>query len=208
MKKLIGLLTISCVAGAAWGQGTVNFNNNVTFATPADRLVYWSPGRPLVGTEFFAQLYFGTRGTAAGSLTAVGGLARFRVPTTSVPGTWSGGTRTLTGILPGQTARLQVRVWTLGGPSPDGGWYRLLGASAPFDYTVPPDGSSPTAFFIENFRGFTLVPEPPSIALVALGALVLWLSQRRRPGAGFAMSMSRHEADHQPSKDQEVVFRP
>jgi len=182
MRKLIGSLAIIGLGTAVWGQGTVNFNNNVTFATPADRLVYWSPGRPLVGTEFFAQLYFGTRGTAAGSLTAVGGLARFRVPTTSVPGTWSGGTRTLTGILPGQTARLQIRLWTLGGPSPDGGWSRLLGASALFDYTVPLDGSSPTAFFMENFRGFTLVPEPHSMALAALGALGLWISRRRRRG--------------------------
>jgi hypothetical protein len=182
MRKLIGSLAIIGLGTAVWGQGTVNFNNNVTFATPADRLVYWSPGRPLVGTDYWAQLYYGSQSTAVDSLTAVGPVARFRVPTTSVPGTWSGGTRTLTGILPGQTARLQVRVYMSVLSDPEYPSRVVLGASAPFDYTVPPDGSSPTAFFIENFRGFTLVPEPPSIALAALGALVLWLSRRRRRG--------------------------
>jgi len=181
MRKLIGSLAIIGLGTAVWGQGTVNFNNNVTFATPADRLVYWSPGRPLVGTDYWVQLYYGSQGTAVSSLTAVGGVARFRVPTTSVPGTWSGSTRILPGISPGQAARLQVRVYT-SVPSAEYLSHVLLGASAPFDYTVPPDGSSPTAFFMENFRGFTLVPEPPSIALAALGALVLWLSRRRRRG--------------------------
>ena len=179
MKRTVALLALIAAAAPALAQGLVNFRNNVAFATPADRLVRCScdcsPGynpcmNPLlVGTDYVAQLYFGTAGTADNSLTAVGALGRFRVATTSQPGTWgSGSTITLPGIAAGQTARLQVRVWdgsmfpTFEATRTGGG---MRGWSAPFDYTVPPDGSPSTAYYMENFRGFVAFfenyPPPP-----------------------------------------------
>ena len=188
MRKLVALFAVTVVAASALAQGTVSFNNNSAFATVANRLVnntLISGGAPLVGTDFVAQLYFGSAGTAAGSLTAVTTApARFRVATTSSPGTWSGGTRTLDGIASGVTATLQVRVWNATAfpagydAAVAGGGVR--GASDPFTYTVPAAGSPPAAFFIENMRGFTLVPEPSTIALGVLGLAGLVFIRRRK----------------------------
>jgi len=88
------------------------------------------------------------------------------------PGTWLGGYRTLQGVAVGQVATLQVRVWdnTAGAT-----WEEALatgfgqtqyGTSALFSYEVPLTGPPPL-WYIENFRGFTLVPEP-SVALLAI----------------------------------------
>lgn len=184
MRKLIALFAVTVVAASALAQGTVNFNNNV-WETTTPRRVMDRLGAPLVGTDYVAQLYFGTAGTVDTSLTAIGGVARFRVGTTSQPGTWSGGTRTLTGITAGQTARLQVRVYdaTLFPAGYDaavtgGGIY---GFSTAFDYTVPSGGTpAPNEFWMANFGGFTLVPEPSTIALGVLGLAGLLFIRRRK----------------------------
>lgn len=138
-----------------------------------------------MGQNYVAQLYYGAAGTAEGSLTAVAANpALFRVATTSSPGTWSGGTRTLVGITAGQTAVLQVRVWDSvafpAGYAAAVAGNGVRGASALFDYTVPAAGSPPAAFFIEGFRGFTLVPEPSTIALGVLGLAGLLFIRRRK----------------------------
>ncbi len=195
MKKTLTLLTL--VAGMAFGysQGTVNFNNNVAFATSApvaangksDRFVYDSDNSTrLVGTNYFAQLYFAIgSGVAESSLVAVTPTAAFRTPTTSSPGTWSGGTRTLPGTSAGQTVTLQVRVW-------DGSLFSTyeqaavgavgkIGKSVTFDYVVPTTGAPPAAFFMEGLQSFTLVPvpEPSTYALGALGLGAVALVRRR-----------------------------
>jgi hypothetical protein len=91
MKKLIPFLVLMVGVSGALAQGVVNFNNNV-LAEPPDRTVYGVDGSALVGTNFVAQLYYGTD---AGSLVAhTGAASRFRVTTTTQPGTWSGGNRT------------------------------------------------------------------------------------------------------------------
>lgn len=185
MRKLIALFAVTVITASALAQGTVSFNNNSAFATTADRLVRNVGGSPLVGQNFVAQLYYGPQGSDMGSLTAVASSASlFRVATTSSPGTWSGGTRTLVGIAAGQTAVLQVRVWdNVAFPA---GYAAAVtgngvrGASALFNYTVPAAGSPPAAFFIEGFRGFTLVPEPSTIALGVLGLAGLLFIRRRK----------------------------
>ena len=187
MKPLLGLLTIICASATTWAQGTVSFSNTV-FADQANPRLVTLDGLPLTGTDLVAQLYYGTQGTAMGSLTAVGAVARFRVNTTSQPGTWSGGTRTLPGITAGQTATLSVRVWnaTLFPAGYDtavaGGGLR--GSSALFDYTVPSSGTpAPNEFWMWNFGGMAvMVPERSTIALGVLGALGL-LVLRRGPAS-------------------------
>jgi len=195
MRKLIALFAVTVVAASALAQGTVSFNNNSAFATVADRLVrntLVSGGASLVGTDFVAQLYFGSQGTAPGSMNPAWGIvggnpavaapSLFRVVTTGSPGTWSGGTRTLNGIASG-TATLQVRVWNLAAfPTYDAAvtGAGVRGASAVFDYTIPAAGSPPAAFFMENMRGFTLVPEPSTIALGLLGVAGLLFIRRRK----------------------------
>lgn len=188
MRKLIALLAVSVVTVSALAQGTVNFNNNVWTGTSA-RPVFADRADTirLVGTDYVAQLYFGTQGTAEGSLTAVGALGRFRVATTSSPGTWgSGSTITLPGITAGQTASLQVRVWNAtlfpaGYAAAVATPGALTGASAVFSYTVPSGGTpAPNEFWMNNFASFHLVPEPSTIALGVLGLAGLLFIRRRK----------------------------
>jgi len=189
MRKLIALLAVSGVVVSALAQGTVNFNTySIAFATTADRLVRDRLGAPLLGTDWVAQLYYGSQGTAAGSLVPALGSGGVPVPgrfrAAVGPGTWSGGNRTLgtTGFAAGTTATLQVRVWNMTlFPSYDAAVSArgLTGFSPTFNYTVPAVGSPPSSFYIEGMRGFTLTPEPSTIALGVLGVAGL-LSIRRR----------------------------
>jgi hypothetical protein len=181
MKWVQILLSIGPLAFGVYAQGVVDFNNNRVFATTADRLIYDYPGgAPLVGTNYVAQLYYGTGASSLVPVTSA--PARFRVPTTAVPGTWSGGIRTLTGFTAGMTATLQVAVWdSNAGPTLEQA--RALGAfwglSQTFTYTVPAPGSPPGAYYIENFRAFMMIPEPSIIGLGVLGALALFVFRRR-----------------------------
>jgi hypothetical protein len=160
---------------------TIDFSNTRPFVTPADRRVYAVDGTPLVGTHFVAQLYYGT---SADSLTPVTGDPRsFRgVPTTDVlAGTWMGTTRTLTGMSVNAVATLQVLAWdATGGLTIDEA--RLLGRawgeSATFTYRIPSIGPE-YLWYMEEFRTFTLVPEPSIIGLLIIGFGSLWLLKRR-----------------------------
>src|SRR4051794_1667843 len=114
MKKLVTILTLAGAVASRFAQGTVNFSNNVAFATTADRHVYFNvvdasmTNNWVIGTNFVAQLYFGAD---ASSLTPLSTAPRqFRLSTTSIPGTWQGATRTLGAMNVGDIATLQVRV--------------------------------------------------------------------------------------------------
>jgi hypothetical protein len=55
------------------------------------------------------------------------------------------------------------------------------GFSTAFDYTVPSGGTpAPNEFWMANFGGFTLVPEPSTIALGVLGLAGLLFIRRRK----------------------------
>ena len=185
MKKSFLLFAIlGFLAATAFSQGTVNFNN-LGLGPSLSFLVYYERGVPLVGTNFVAQLYYGHPGSEEGSLIPVASPpAPFREATTSFPGTWRGGSRSLMGFYNNGGANdprqvfLQVRVWdiTLG---PD---YRTAftsgngfntGKSPLFIYFVPPAGAPPAAFLMSNFTGFSIViPEPSTYLLFSLGLLV------------------------------------
>ncbi|MDB6026385.1 MAG: hypothetical protein JWM68_2608 [Verrucomicrobiales bacterium] len=206
MKKslVIAFVALSSVLG--YSQGTVSFNNNVAFATPPsttpgvgqvpanghdNRLVYNTDNTTtLTGTNWAAQLYYKVgSGQAESSLGIISGdtFSKFRVGTTSSPGTWSGATKTFADVPIGTTATLQVRVW-------DGslfGTYALAvagngvtGKSVTFNYT-PQDTTLPAtpidASFMYGLQSFTVaVPEPSTIALGILGAASLLVVRRRK----------------------------
>jgi hypothetical protein len=184
MKKIL-LSVLLAAAGTAslFAQGTVSFDNKVAFTTPADRFVYQDAvgtangGKLLVGTQFKAQLY---AGVDASSLAPADVSAAFRVPTTTSPGTWSGGTRTIP-FTAGQAATLVVRVWdsSTGTTFENATGYK--GSSDPFTYVVPPAGSPASAFYMEGLRAFAVVvPEPGTFALAGLGILGLVMARRRK----------------------------
>lgn len=179
MKKLIPLLAL---VGAMTGYAqTVNFNNNILTAPP-DRLVRFSSGGPgVVGQNYTAVLLYGT---SDASLAAHTQTALFRVATTASPGTWSGGTRTLTGApsTPGSVIRLQVAVFdntqfaSYAAALAGGG---ILGRSAAFDYTVPSQPPAPGSDSMVNFAGF-VIPEPSVIGLGLIGIATLVMLRRRK----------------------------
>lgn len=180
-------LVLMFVSAAGWSTlaQQVDFANSVPFATPADRKVYAPGGTPLVGSHFVAQLYYGR---SADSLTAVtASPCAFRPTVDEGAGTWLGASRQLTGMAIGETAILQVRAWdSTGGLSYDAAVLagRVRGESATFAYLIPPNGlGAPDAYYMENFRGFTLVPEPSSVALVIGGMTGLLIFKRRKSSA-------------------------
>jgi hypothetical protein len=130
------ILTSACLA-----QFTiVNFDirDGHPFRTPADRKVYADVvgGTLLTGTNWVAQLYCGSNAWELRAIT--NRPARFRPPTTTLPGVWSGGHRTIHGFAMSEPVTLQVRVW-------DGTQHSsfeealaaggIFGASAPFLFT-------------------------------------------------------------------------
>ena len=177
-------------------QGTVNFANTGAFATTADRFVYIGVpgGTKLTGTNYVAALYFGTTADsinqfavrAEGDESLSRAVAPFRAvdPTSSAAGTWAGGTRYLLGTTVGQMLLLQVRVWDITkGATPEEAVSHgsPFMQSCPFDYTVP----SPTDAVgqkMENFHGlpdFRCVPEPSTLATIALGIAAFLLFRAR-----------------------------
>ena len=197
MRTLVALFVLAIGVGAAFGQGTVNFNN-VVFAnkgagdgstnplTGPDRLVYADAAHtiPLKGTQYRAELYY-QDGTSFTPVLA--SLSSFRSTSTQLAGTWNGKSPVL---LPvggvGVPVTLQVRIW-------DGTTFAtyeealaggvLTGLSQPFVYveqlSSPP---APTDTFMWGFRGFTCLscPEPSAVALGVLGIAGLWLIRRRK----------------------------
>jgi len=143
-------------------------------------------GQPIVGTNFIAQLLYET---TPGNFTAHPETANF-YSDTRFQGWWNGGDRTLTGAGGDLTSvRMQVRAWD--GAQADPSQYALLtfedavaagnqwGVSGVFTYLEFLSGApSPSDYWMKNFQGFSLVPEPSAWALFALG--MGWLVWRRR----------------------------
>ena len=187
MNKFAYLVAASALAVSAFGQGQINLNNRGL------ALVNDASGKPLTGTSFVAQVWYGG---SAGALNKSFSPAPFRVATTASPGTWNpsaaggpGNIGTLDGFGPGSTVTLRVAVWdsSIAGV---GAAQALAGAagtglSSTFTYTVPTD---PLAIpgGLENMKSFGLVaggnpviPEPTTIALGTLGAAALLWRRRK-----------------------------
>ena len=193
MKPLLLSLALLCAPACAFSQGVVAFRND-NLTSPPDRLVRCGPNfEPLVGTTFAAQLLYGND---PASLQPHPTLAYFRAPTTSSPGTWSGGGRTLPagfgGV--GTTIWLRVVVWDSGqNRTVTFDQARASGAiwleGSVFSYmqalSSPPNPTEDTK--MHNFLGIsTLSPSPfpcvpePSVGLLLLpAAAVMWLLKRR-----------------------------
>jgi PEP-CTERM motif-containing protein len=182
MKKWLRWSLLAGAMSSYAQDAEVNFNNN-TLTQPPDRLVrVGGTVAPLTGTNWSAVLLYGT---SASSLTPHPSPARFRVTTTSQPGTWNGGVRTLTGIpnTPNTQVAMRVAVFdntrfaNYAAALAAGG---IFGVSAVFTYTVPTPPLGPTSLDMVNFGGFTIVPEPSVIGLGLVGAAALFMLRRRK----------------------------
>jgi hypothetical protein len=183
MIKLATWLVALAASTGVYAQGVVTFANNV-LPSPPDRLVPGVDGRPLVGTQYAAQLYYSTQ--SASSLAAhTAAPNRFRAAGSSLAGTWStttGANRTLNGGGVGVPVWMQVRVWDLnqfptyeaavagGGP---------VGTSEIFMYTQRLSTPTPsvTDTYMDNF--VWRVPEPSTFLLAIPGIALLAFLRRR-----------------------------
>ena len=129
------------IVSAAPSQALINLNNRGL------ALVLDATGKPLTGTTFVAQVWYGP---SANSLTKSFAPAPFRVSTTVSPGTWNpsaaggpGNVGTLDGFGPGSTVTLRIAVWdsSVAGLGAAQALARLpgTGISEPFTYTIPTD---------------------------------------------------------------------
>ena len=188
MNKFAYLVVASALAVSAFGQGSINLNNRGL------ALVNDASGKPLTGTSFVAQVWYGA---SASTLTSSFAPSPFRASTTTYPGSWNpaatggpGAIATLTGFAPGSTVTLQVAVWdsSIAGVGAAQALTKAAGTglSETFTYAIPAD---PLAIpgGMEGLKSFNLaagggtpvVPEPTTIALGALGAAALLLRRRK-----------------------------
>jgi len=166
MTPRLAALLFAIGVNAAVAQTMVNFNN-VVLNPPPDRLVRFTGGAPVVGTNFMAVLLYGT---SESSLIAALPPARFRVPTTALPGTWQGTQVTM------RVDVFDIQQFPDYAAAAAGGG--ILGSSALFTYLVPAPGGQ--FIDINNFQGFSIIPEPTVIGLCGLGAFIVWAVKRRR----------------------------
>jgi hypothetical protein len=158
ISRFAALLLWCSLLASAFGQGLIDLNNR------GMAQVFDATGKPLTGTRFVAQIWYGS---SANSLTKSFAPAPFRSSTTPLPGTWNpsavGGPGTFgvfDGFGPGSTVTLQVVVWDslVAGLGPAQALAGLpgTGRSGPFTYTIPAD---PLAIpgGLGNMRPFTLV---------------------------------------------------
>ena len=176
MKKLIALVGIVAVSMSAYGQGSINFvNAGPGFQAPVSQF----DGSPIpVGNGFTAELL---GGVDAGSLVAI---APTSVNWISL-GFFNGGIRTVEGVAPGSTAFLQVQVWenaggTIASYAEAQGAGVQYGASDVWQSAALGGGSPPAAPpTLVGMTSFSLLPEPSTFALLALGAGALFLRRRK-----------------------------
>jgi hypothetical protein len=171
MKKTL-LTTIALLSGlVALAQGTVDLNNNFTAPGATTKAyVFGADGARLRAAVGRVEVLSGDTVIASGSISAVSGL--FALGNTVVAGTAIGSPATLTirawDITAGATydtavaARGSVTVTTTG----LGG-----GTALPGSLNNPAGG---------GFTGLTLVPEPSTVALAALGLVGLVFAARRK----------------------------
>ena len=183
--RILNLSTaVFLTALGAYAQGTVHFAN---IGPGFDAPVFDMDGvTKLAGAAFEAQLYVGSSASES-LLTAVPGTTVFFAGTAS--GYFNAGTKTLSGFLPGTRPFFQVRAWeAAGGTSYDAALAagKKVGKSAVFELAdrwglTDPSGMPPgPPPLLLGLTSFSLVPEPPAIALGIAGAVAVFLFATRR----------------------------
>lgn len=185
MKRLLITASLVLATVSGFSQGTLDFKSIaiVGGSRVVDAPVRDAGGNLVVGTAFRAALYAGAAGTAEGALRLIGASAAFSTGTGA--GYFIGGTRTLNEngvqVPAGGSATIQVRAWQV---SSGADWESatIRGASAPITIATGGTGTPPgPPALLTGLAGFTIVPEPSTIALGIIGGLgTLFLVRRRK----------------------------
>jgi len=172
MKKLILAVAAIMVSVAAFAQGQITFNNRVSGVVDARVTFLNGPDAGQgVGAGYTAQLFGGPDGTAATALTALSPSTTFRTSSAAAQGYVNGVTVTVPGIDSGAKASIQMRVFDSANNN--------VGQSAAITLTL--GGGLAVPANLEGLQAFsvTVIPEPSTIALAALGIGALLLRRRK-----------------------------
>jgi hypothetical protein len=185
MKRLLITASLVLATVSGFSQGTLDFKSIAIFggSRVVDAPVRDAAGTLVVGTAFRAALYAGASGATANELRLIGASAAFSTGTGA--GYFLGGTRTLNEngvqVAPGASATIQVRAWAV---SSGATWEAATtrGESPLLTIATGGTGTPPgPPALLTGLVGFTIVPEPSTIALGILGGLgTLFLVRRRK----------------------------
>jgi hypothetical protein len=171
MKKTLIALVAVFVSVAVYGQGTINFNNRV-LADGIDARVTMPDGTTgVTGAGWVAQLFGGPAGADVSALQPLAPATDFRAG--NFAGYVNPVTITVPGVAGGQTATIQMRVVNeaLG----------MFGNSDPIQLVLGGAGTPPgLPANLSGLTGFSVIPEPSTIALGLLGAAALFFARRRK----------------------------
>jgi len=171
MKKLILTVAAVMVSVAAFAQGEITFNNRVSGVVDARVTFADGPNAGQgVGAGYTAQLF---GGVDANSLTALNPSTTFRTSSAAAQGYVNGVGVIVPGIAPGGKATVVMRVFDSTSTQ--------VGQSGAITITL--GGGVLTPANLEGMQPFTvtgtIVPEPSTIALAALGIGALLLRRRK-----------------------------
>ncbi len=179
MKKALLTLAALAMAGSAYAQGTITFfNNGIDNASGSgsyDAPIFLADGTTGIGSGFTVGLYDGATLVPGSLTTFISGAPGFFNPVFDLP---------IPGRAPGSTPSLTVKVWETSA----GSFAAALTRGEQTFTAKPLGGANPTppppAFFTPTMTGFTgfavtVVPEPATIALGAIGIGALLLRRRK-----------------------------
>ena len=164
MKKLILAVAAVMVSVAAFAQGTVTFNNRVTGVVDARVTDLSGAG---VGAGYTAQLFGGPEG---GALSALTPTTTFRTSSAAAMGYVNAVVVEVPGVAASSKASLQMKVFQDGGGE--------VGASNTIVVTL--GGGTLPPSNLEGLQAFTIIPEPSTFALAAIGGAALLFLRRRK----------------------------
>lgn len=171
MKKLA--ITIACLTLSlyTYGQGTIQFDTSIA----ANGMVK-NPLGVAASTAYSGQLWGSLTG-ADGSFSPLGSAQPFFGDTEDAgAGFIIGPIVTVTGSFKDDTYFVQLKAWKTSDPAGE------FGQSPALQLTLggAPAGGGLAGFpaTLDNLQGFTMVPEPSTIALGLLGAAALLLRRR------------------------------
>jgi hypothetical protein len=185
-KILAGIACLALSVGVS-AQGLINFNNAASAIGTAAPVFDVDGTTKLEGSAYWVQLY---AGPTADSLAAWGPALNFRTGagagifnTTTSAANPTGSARTVGSVAPGDVAQVVVRAWeAAGGTSFEAAVASgaKFGGSSVLSITTGGAGEPPTLpANLVGLTSFSLVPEPSTYALLALGAAALFLRRRK-----------------------------
>jgi hypothetical protein len=172
MKKALVAIAALLVSVSAYAQGQINFNTHVTTDTPAvDAKVFMPDGTTPAGQGAFGQLFIKNGSTYTPLLDVNGGATPFRTSAAGL-GYLNGGASTATS--PAGSYSIVLRAWS-NASSYDAATIR--GESLPVTLTLTEAPAIPNDLI--GLQGFTMVPEPTTLALGAVGLGALLIRRRK-----------------------------